>query len=130
VVAEDVRIAEELARWLRTRPSAHDVQVIRAPHAVRRHGLRLPKPPFLQTPTPTFEIRLVYKGEPRLLRYYIEQDDDPVAMVSTLLVHTNGELMVRVPMEYGHLAPNDIYYRNGSRFAPGVGDPAPNIHSK
>jgi hypothetical protein len=129
VGSEDLPIAEALVRWLRTRPGAQDVHIVHTAEGAPG-GPHLPKPPFRQTPVPTFAIRLVYKGEPRLLRYYIEQEDEPAAMERTLRVHTNGELMVRVPGEFGRLAPNDIYYRNASRFAPGVGDPAPNIRSR
>lgn len=50
-----------------------------------------------------------------MLRYFIEAVDDPNLVREALKVHTNGELMVRVPDAYGAaLQPNDIYYGNRS----------------
>lgn len=123
-------IAGELARWLQTRPGVRDVQVSQ-PQAPRG-GLRarLPLPPALRGSRPSFDIRFTYKGQPRLFRYFLEQADDTEAILSTLRVHSNGELMVRVPNEYGQLLPNEIYYGNRSTTAPGLGDPAPNPRSR
>jgi hypothetical protein len=119
-----------MARWLQTRPGVHDVQ-ISLPQG-RRSGTRrrLPLPPALRGTAPSFEIRFIYKGQPRLFRYLLEQVDDTQAILSTLRVHTNGELLVRVPNEHGQLLPNEIYYGNRSATAPGLGDPAPNPRSR
>jgi hypothetical protein len=98
----------------------------------RAGGLRarLPLPPALRIPNPSFELHFTFKGQPRLFRYFIEQADDPEAILTTLRVHTNGELLVRVPNEYGQLLPNEIYYGNRSTTAPGLGDLAPNPRSR
>lgn len=130
MAADFSTIAQELARWLRTRPGVHDVQVSRP--APQPGGLRarLPKPPALRGPAPSFEIRFIYKEQPRTFRYFLEQPDDMQAILSTLRVHTNGELLVRVPNQYGQLLPNEIYYGNRSSAAPGLGDPAPNPRSR
>jgi hypothetical protein len=46
-------------------------------------------------------------------------------VLETLKVHTNGELMVRVPDEYGAaLRPNDIYYNNWSAASAVLGEPS------
>jgi hypothetical protein len=130
-VANDyARLAEALVQWLRTRPGVTDVEQVEltAPHRAGRPAL--PKPSFLKLQVPDFVIRFNYKGEQRNFRYIIEHKDELTSLLSTLRVHTNGELMVRVPNAVGRLEPNDIYYRNRSSFAPGVGDPAPNMRSR
>jgi hypothetical protein len=130
VAADYSLIAQDLARWLQTRPGVRDVHVAQA--EARRGGLlgRLPKPPALRGTEPSFEIRFHYKGQPRIFRYFLEQTDDTEAILGTLRVHSNGELLVRVPNEYGQLLPNEIYYGNRSTTAPGLGDPAPNPRSR
>jgi hypothetical protein len=125
-------IARETARWLQTMPGVRDLHV--APAAPRHGGLRarlpLPLPPALRGTDPSFEIRFTYKGQPRIFRYYIEQVDDVETVLNTLRVHSNGELLVRVPNEYGQLLPNEIYYGNRSATAAGLGNPAPNPPSR
>lgn len=89
-------------------------------------ALPLPLPPFLATkPQPSFEIRFTFKGHRRVFRYFIEALDDPVTVRQVLRVHTNGELMVVVPDEYGHIMPNEIYYSNRSTAAAVLGGIAP-----
>lgn len=127
---EYARVAEALVHWLRTRPGVTDVELVEVPARRRAERPALPKPGFLKTAVPDFVIRFNYKGEQRNFRYMIEHKDDVTSLLSTLRVHTNGELMVRVPNAVGRLEPNDIYYRNRSSFAPGVGDPAPNVRSR
>lgn len=102
------------------------------PAAPKRKGLLalLPLPPALRRPEPSFEIHMIYKGQARQFRYFFEQIDDEATMMSILRVHTNGELMVRVPNEFGQPMANDIYYGNRSTSAPGLGDPAPHPRSK
>lgn len=134
MAADRSYIARELGRWLQTRPGVGELRVNLNP--ARTGGIRvpmplpLPLPPFLRGRQPSFELRFVYKGEPRQFRYFLEQTDDPGTMLSTLRVDTNGELLVRVPNAYGQLMPNDIYYGNRSTTAPGLGEPAPNPRSK
>jgi hypothetical protein len=113
VAAEYHPLAQDLVRWLRTKPGVSDLQPPITPPKPRRS--RLPKPPFVgDGPQPDFELHFTYKGQPRLFRYFIEQPDDPQTMLDNMRVHTNGELMVRVPNSYGQLLPNDIYYANRS----------------
>jgi hypothetical protein len=62
-----------------------------------------------------------------VLRYFIEAFDDFTLVCETLKVHTNGELMVRVPDEYGAaLRPNDIYYGNRGGAGAVLGEVAGN----
>jgi hypothetical protein len=119
-------VAAYLARWLSSRAGVGDVQVVIPPPLPRRS--KLPRPPFLTAPaSPAFELHLTYKGERRVLRYFIEAIDDLTLVCDTLKVHTNGELMVRVPDEYGSaLRPNDIYYGNRSSAGAVLGDTAGN----
>ena len=133
VVSYDLApIAQDLARWLRTRPGVSDVQppVLAPRPATLRPRLpmpiALPLPGFLSNKRqPSFEIRFAFKGERRVFRYYVEALDDPATVRDTLRVHTNGELMVRVPDEYGHIVANEIYYSNRSTSATVMGNPAP-----
>jgi hypothetical protein len=67
----------------------------------------------------------MFKNEHRVFRYFIEHFDEYETIKNTLRVHTNGELMVRVPNEFGHLMPNDIYYGNRSEAASTLGKAAP-----
>lgn len=127
---EYARLAEMLMQWLRTRPGVSDVELVEWTAPRRAGRPALPMPPFLKSQVPDFVLRFTYKGEQRNFRYMIEHKDEMASMLSTLRVHTNGEMMVRVPNAVGRLEPNDIYYRNRSSFAPGVGDPAPNVRSR
>ena len=120
-------IANDLARWLQSRAGVTDVRPpVMSPKQARRR-FPLPVPAFLSPAGtgPAFEISFTYKGEPRTFRYFIEAPDDPATIAQTLRVHTKGELIVRVPDEYGHLMPNDIYYDNRSAAAQGMGSAAP-----
>jgi len=115
-------ITQELVRFLRSKPGTSEVQpaiMSPAPHKARSlFPFPLPKPPRKAgPPAPTFEIHFTYKGQPRVFRYIIEQADEAQTMINTLRVHTNGELMVRVPNAYGQLMPNEIYYTNRSAVA-------------
>jgi hypothetical protein len=124
-VQDDLKsIAADLARWLASKPGVKDVQVVTPPPPAR-HG-KLPRPPFLTPPpSPSFELHLTYKGQRRVLRYFIEAVDDPKVVRETLKVHSNGELLVRVPDEYGAmLRPNDIYYGNRSTTGAVLGEPS------
>jgi hypothetical protein len=129
VTIDVLPIANDLARWLQSRAGVTDVRPpIMAPkQPTRRFPLPVPVPAFLLPggKGPAFEISFTYKGEPRTFRYFIEAPDDPATIGQTLRVHTNGELIVRVPDEYGHLMPNDIYYDNRSAAAQGMGSAAP-----
>ena len=117
-------IPEEMARWLRTRPGVADVRVVIAPR--KRSRLPLPLPPALRPPQESFELHFTFKGTPRVFRYFIEQQDDVQTILDTLRVHTNGELMVTVPNDFGQALPNDIYYSNRSVAGSGLGHLAPN----
>lgn len=124
---EYTSIAHELARWLAARPGVGEVQETVIPR--QRGGLlsRLPLPPPLGRPRQAdFELRFTYKGQARRFRYFMEGWDDAQTILGTLRVHTNGELMVKVPNEHGTLLPNDIYYDNRTA-TPGLGEPAPNV---
>lgn len=121
-------IPEELARWLRTRPGVADVRVTTEPR--KRPRLPLPLPPALRPQQPSFELHFAFKGRPRVFRYFIEQQDDAQTIINTLRVHTNGELMVTVPNDFGQAQPNDIYYSNRSAVGAGLGDPAPNTRTR
>ena len=123
-------IAAALAAWLRSKPGVRDVQ---APNlATRRPASRIPipfpLPSFLNIgggPAPSFELRFTFKEQPRTFRYFIEQQDDQETIINVLRVHTNGDLLVRVPDEYGHIVPNDIYYSNRSSAGAAYGSAAP-----
>jgi hypothetical protein len=128
VVATIQDIAEEMARWLRTRSGASEVRVAFEPR--KRSKLPLPVPRALRPPQPSFELHFMFKGRPRVFRYFIEQQDDAQMILSTLKVHTNGELMVTVPNGFGQPQPNDIYYSNRSTTAPGLGEPSPNFRTR
>ena len=121
-------IATDLVRWLQAKPGVSNVQAPNlSPHSTGpRFRVPVPLPPALRRPTPSFEIRFTFKGRPRVFRYFIEMFDDPDTIRNTLRVHTNGELMVRVPDAYGHLQENDIYYSNRSATATTLGKTAPN----
>jgi hypothetical protein len=125
---ENVRsIADDIARWLTRKAGVRDVgPPLLTPRSTARRGLPFPRPPFLpKIPHPSFEIQFMFKGETRLFRYIIEQFDDIEAIKDTLRVHTNGELMVRVPDEFGALMPNVIYYENRSVAGSALGHVAP-----
>jgi hypothetical protein len=111
-------VARELARWLRAVPGVTEISgPIMSPKTSKPRGPmpKLPKPSFLGgSPDPSFELRFIYKNQRRVFRYFVDQPDTPEAMVSNLRVHSNGELMVRVPNEFGQLMPNEIYYVNRS----------------
>ena len=127
---EYTTVARDLARWLGARPGVSEVQESVTPR--KRGGFlsRLPLPPPLGKPRQAdFELRFTYKGQARRFRYFMEGRDDAQTVLSTLRVHTNGELMVKVPNEHGTLLPNDIYYDNRTA-APGFGDPAPSAPRK
>lgn len=123
-------ISGEMARWLRTRPGVADVREVKPQPKRSRLPLPVPIPPALRPPQATFELHFSYKGRPRVFRYFIEQQDAPATIVNTLKVHTNGELMVSVPNDFGQAQPNDIYYSNRSIVGAGLGDPAPNTRTK
>jgi hypothetical protein len=134
VTSDLALIAQDLARWLRNKPGVTEVQPpIMDPKLPRPRprlpmpvALPLPVPPFLSPkPQPSFEIRFTFKGHRRIFRYYVEAVDDPVTVRQVLKVHTNGELMVAVPDEYGHIMANDIYYGNRSEAAAVLGGVAP-----
>jgi hypothetical protein len=114
-------VADNLAAYLRTRSAISDVHVRLG--AARQEKKRLPIPPFLVKQRPAFEINFTYKNEPRTFRYYVDPHDDPRAIGDLFRVHTNGELMVRVPDDYGRIVPNDIYFVNRIDVAQGM--PAP-----
>lgn len=117
-------VALDLARWLRNKPGVTEVQPPVMSPRMPKARTRLPMPAALPLPIPrflkskrqaSFEIRCTYKGKRRVFRYFVETLDDAGDMRDVLVVHTNGELLVEVPDEFGHLLPNDIYYDNRSR---------------
>jgi hypothetical protein len=112
-------IADGLVRYFRTLAGVSDVHgpLFAPPPPARR---RLPVPSFKSKKSPAFEISFVYKNEPRTFRYYFDGKDDLRAAGSILFAHSNGELMVRVPDDYGRIVPNDIYYVNRIDSAPGT----------
>jgi len=120
VTAEVKAIADDLARYLRSLGGVSDVHppvaTVKKPTSRRRP----PVPAFLATQGAAFEISFMYKNEPRTFRYYVDAHDDLRAVTQILRSHTNGELMVRVPGEYGHVMPNDIHYVNRLNLAPGT----------
>lgn len=115
-------IADNLAAYLRSRSGISDVHV-RLGAAAGKDKKRLPIPPFLAKQRPAFEINFIYKNEPRTFRYYVDPREDLRVVGDLFRVHTNGELMVRVPDDYGRIVPNDIYFVNRIDVAQGV--PAP-----
>jgi hypothetical protein len=116
---EFMTIADGLARYLGALSGVSEVHApLFAP--ARPAKRRLPVPRFLTKQGATFEISFVYKNEPRTFRYYFDGKDDLRAAGEILRVHSNGELMVRVPDDYGHVVPNDIYYVNRIDIAPGT----------
>lgn len=125
MATEYTTTAHELARWLASRPGVGEVQASVTPR--QRGGLRsrLPLPPPLgKARQPDFELRFTYKGLARRFRYFMEDQGDPQTVLATLRVHTNGELMIKIPNEHGTLVPNDIYYDTRTA-TPGFGEPAP-----
>ena len=112
-------IADSLARYFR---ALAGVSEVRGPlfTPARPAKRRLPVPRFLSKQGAAFEISFIYKNEPRTFRYYIDGKDDLRAAGEILRAHSNGELMVRVPDDYGHVVPNDIYYVNRIDSAPGT----------
>ena len=109
MTSEFTPIADGLARYLRT---LSGVSEVRAPVFTGGSPAkkRLPIPRFLSKPDATFEISFVYKNEPRTFRYYFDDKDDLRGAVPILRAHSNGELMVRVPDQYGRVMANDIHY--------------------
>jgi hypothetical protein len=127
-------IAQDIARWLRNKPGVTEVQPPEMAPKLSRPRPRLPIPVALPLPvpsflspkhTPGFEIRFTFKGHRRVFRYFVEAVDDPVTIRQEFRVHTNGELLVVVPDEYGHIMPNEIYYGNRSTAAAVLGGIAP-----
>jgi hypothetical protein len=114
-------VADNLAAYLRTRSGISDVHVRLG--ATRQGKKRLPIPPFLVQQRPAFEINFIYKNEPRSFRYYVDPREDPRVVGNLFRVHTNGELMVRVPDDYGRIVPNDIYFVNRIDVAQGMQAP-------
>lgn len=115
-------IADNLAAYLRTRSGISDVQV-RLGAAAGKDKKRLPMPSFLTKQRPAFEINFIYKNEPRTFRYYVDPREDLRVVGDLFRVHTNGELMVRVPDDYGRIVPNDIYFVNRIDVAQGMQAP-------
>ncbi len=115
-------IADNLAAYLRTRSGISDVQV-RLGAAAGKDKKRLPMPSFLTKQRPAFEINFTYKNEPRTFRYYVDPREDLRVVGDLFRVHTNGELMVRVPDDYGRIVPNDIYFVNRIDVAQGMQAP-------
>jgi hypothetical protein len=115
---EMTAIADSLARYFRTLAGVSEVRdpVFASPPPTKR---RLPVPSLKSKKGAAFEISFVYKGEPRTFRYYFDGKDDLRSAGGILRAHSNGELMVRVPDDYGHVVPNDIYYVNRIAGAPG-----------
>lgn len=124
-------IATELVRWLGTKPGVSAIQgpIISPKRLSQSQRLPLPMPSFLRAAVaaPSFEIRFLYKGQQREFLYFVEQQDDPRTILNTFRVHTNGELLVRIPNEHGQLMPNEIYYvnRSSSSAAFGSSEPLP-----
>lgn len=117
---EMTAIADNLARYFRTLAGVSEVRdpVFASPPPPKR---RLPMPSLKsKKQDAAFEISFVYKGEPRTFRYYFDLKDDLRAAGGILRAHSNGELMVRVPDDYGHVVPNEIYYVNRIGGAPGM----------
>ncbi|MGH2346317.1 MAG: hypothetical protein ACRDG4_13915 [Chloroflexota bacterium] len=112
-------IADNLAGYLRARSGVSQVQV-RLSAAARQGKKRLPVPRLFTKQGAAFEINFVYKNEPRTFRYYVDRHEDLRAAGELFRVHSNGELMVRVPDDYGRIVPNDIYYVNRIDVAPGM----------
>jgi hypothetical protein len=115
---EMTTIADGLAGYFHALAGVSEVRgpvYAAAPPAKRR----LPVPGFRSKKSAAFEISFVYKNEPRTFRYYFDGKDDLRAAGAILRAHSNGELMVRVPDDYGHVIPNDIYYVNRIDSAPG-----------
>ncbi|MDB5059546.1 MAG: hypothetical protein JWO59_3018 [Chloroflexi bacterium] len=120
-------IANDIAKWLTSKAGVRDVHApLITPRSVTRGRFPFPKPPFRpKALAPSFEIRFMFKNEHRLFRYFLEHVDDLETIENTLHVHTNGELMIRIPNAFGHLMPNDIYYGNRSASASTLGKVAP-----
>jgi len=120
VTPEVTAIAEDLFRYLRAVGGVSDVHrpvpILKKPSPRGRP----PTPAFIAIPGAAFEISFTYKNEARTFRYYVDARDDLRAVTQTLRSHTNGELLVRVPGEYGDVMPNDIHYVNRLNLAPGA----------
>jgi hypothetical protein len=119
MTTELTTIADGLVRYFHSLAGVSEVRgpVFAPPLPPKR---RLPMPGLKTKKSATFEISFVYKNEPRTFRYYFDGKDDLRAAGSILRAHSNGELMVRVPDDYGNVVPNDIYYVNRIDSAPGM----------
>ncbi len=119
MTTEMTTIADSLALYFRALAGVSEVHdpVFAPPPPAKR---RLPRPGFKSKKSATFEISFVYKNEPRTFRYYFDGKDDLRPAGAILRAHSNGELLVRVPDDYGHVVPNDIYYVNRIDGAPGT----------
>jgi hypothetical protein len=120
-------LANDIALWLRRKSGVADVQTLRpTPKPAARS--RFPRPPFRPAAAlPAFELRFTFKGEHRVFRYFIEEFDDATTAREMLQVHTNGELLIRVPNSAGFPRENDIYYGNRTEAAAVLGKAAPSV---
>lgn len=118
---DDIKeLADDLADWLSRKDGVSSVQPPIVPQKpLPRSRLSFPR---FSPAAPAFEIRFVFRGEARRFRYIIENRDDLARMKKTLRVHTNGELLVRVPDRANQLMENDIYYGSRSVEAAELGE--------
>ncbi len=113
-------LADDLAAWLSRKDGVSSVQppvLPGKPSPRSRFPFRRSAPA-----APAFEIRFVFRGQARRFRYIIENRDDLATMKTTLRVHTNGELLVRVPDRANQVMANDIYYGSRSIVAAPLGE--------
>jgi hypothetical protein len=124
VGVDEIRaLAGELVDWLSQKVGVTSVQPpIFAQKAAKHSRLAFHRP---GPKAPAFEIKFIFKNQPRRFRYFIENVDDHAAMINTLRVHSNGELLIRVPDGTSQLWPNDIHYGSRSVAAAALGEEAP-----
>ena len=115
-------LADNLADWLSQKVGVTSVQPpIFAQKAAKHSRLAFHRS---RPKAPAFEIKFIFKNQPRRFRYFIENIDGLATMISTLRVHTNGELLIRVPDGSSQLWPNDIHYGSRSVAAAALGEEA------
>jgi hypothetical protein len=120
-------LANDIAQWLTRKSGVNDVQPPRLTPASAPRS-RFSRPPFRPAPAqPAFELRFTFKGEHRVFRYFIEEFDDATTARQMLQVHTNGNLLIRVPNDAGVPMHNDIYYGNRTEAAAALGKAAPSV---